>query len=61
MENKCPKCGEELEYTFENEISQDGGNLFVNYWCKCKSCGKNWQYIEMYHFCDAYIETEKED
>ena len=31
MENKCPKCGEELEYTFENEISQDGDDLFVNY------------------------------
>ena len=61
MENKCPKCGEELEYTFEDEISQDGDDLFVNYWCECKSCGTNWRYVEMHHFCDAWIETEKED
>lgn len=61
MENKCPKCGEEYEYTFESDVSQDGDDLFVNYWCKCKSCGKNWQYVEMYHFCDAWIETEEED
>lgn len=31
MENKCPKCGEEHEYIFENEISQDGDDLFMNY------------------------------
>ena len=61
MENKCPKCGGDYEYPFENEVSQDGNNLFVNYWCTCKSCGKNWQYVEMYHLCDAWIETEKED
>ena len=61
MENKCPKCGEEYEYTFENDVSQDGDDLFISYWCKCKSCGKNWQYVEMYHFCDAWIETEEED
>lgn len=61
MENKCPKCGEEHEYIFENEVSQDGDNLFVSYWCKCKSCGTNWRYVEMYHFCDAWIETEEED
>ena len=61
MENKCPKCGEEYEYTFENEVSQDGDDLFVNYWCKCKSCGTNWRYVEMYHFCDAWFDTEEED
>lgn len=61
MENKCPKCGEEYEYTFENEVSQDNNDLFVSYWCKCKSCGTNWRYIEMYHFCYAWIETEEED
>ena len=61
MENKCPKCGEEYEYTFEDEVSQDGDDLFVSYWCKCKSCGKNWRYTEMYHFCDAWIDTEEED
>ena len=61
MENKCPKCGEELEYTFENEIARDGDDLFVNYWCKCKFCGRGWQQVEMSHFCDAWFETEKKD
>lgn len=61
MENKCPKCGEEYKYSSESEVSQDGDYLFVNYWCKCKSCGKNWQYVEMYRFWDAWIETEEKD
>lgn len=40
MENKCPKCGEEYEYALENEVSQDGDVLWVDYWCRCCSCGQ---------------------
>ena len=61
MENKCPKCGEDSYYCDDSSIEQDGDTLWVYYWCKCKSCGKKWQYVEMYHFCDAWIETEEED
>lgn len=56
MENKCPKCGENIEYTFENEVEQDG-----DYWCKCKSCGKHWRYVEIFHFCSAWIDENKEN
>lgn len=61
MENKCPKCGENSEYTFENEVEQDGDILFINYWCKCKSCGKHWQYVERFTLDTAWIETNEED
>ena len=61
MENKCPKCGENSEYTFENEVEQDGDVLFVNYWCKCKSCGEHWQYVERFTLDTAWIETNEED
>lgn len=63
MENKCPKCGEDIEYTFENNVEQDNGDtLLVNYWCKCKSCGEHWQYVEMFRFCAAWVvENNEED
>lgn len=48
MENKCPKCGEEYEYTFENKVSQDGDTLWVDYWCRCCSCGQYWKYTERF-------------
>lgn len=61
MENKCPKCGEKYEYTFENEVSQDGDILWVNYWCRCCSCGQRWKYTERFTLDIAWIETEEED
>lgn len=30
MENRCPKCREDTEYTYENTIEQDGDTLWVN-------------------------------
>mgnify|MGYP004557483037 FL=1 len=41
MENKCPKCGKDNEYTFENDVMQDGDTLWVNSWCRCKVCGEH--------------------
>lgn len=61
MENKCPKCGESSEYTFENTIEQDGDTLFVNYWCRCKSCGKHWVYTERFKLDMAWINYDEED
>lgn len=61
MENKCPKCGEDIEYTFENEVEQDGDTLLVNYWCRCKSCGEHWRYVEMFRFCSAWIVENNEE
>lgn len=61
MENKCPKCGKNNEYTYENTVEQDGDTLLVNYWCRCKFCGEHWQYVEMFRFCSAWICENKEN
>lgn len=61
MENKCPKCGEDNEYTFENDVMQDSDTLWVNSWCRCKVCGKHWQYVERFTLDAAWIETNEED
>lgn len=61
MENKCPKCGEDIEYTFENDVEQDEDALYVKNWCHCKSCGEHWLYVERFTLDTAWIETDKED
>lgn len=61
MENKCPKCGEYVDYCDDYTIDQDGDTLFVNYWCRCKSCGEHWRYVERFTFDIAWIETNEED
>lgn len=61
MGNKCPKCGKDNEYTFENTVEQDGDVLWVTYWCRCKSCGQCWRYVERFTLEAAWIEAEKED
>lgn len=61
MENRCPKCGEEHEYTFENDVSQDGDILWVDYWRSCCSCGQHWKYTERFTLDTAWINTEEED
>lgn len=60
MENKCPRCGEGSEYTFENDVEQDGNELWVTYWCRCKSCGEYWQYVERFTLDTAWIETNED-
>ena len=60
MENKCPKCGEFVYYCEDSTIEQDGDTLWVDYWCRCCSCGHSWRYIERFTLDTAWIET-KED
>lgn len=61
MENKCPKCGEDRYYCDDSSIEQDGDTLWVDYWCRCRSCNQHWKYVEEFTLKDAWIETEKED
>lgn len=61
MENKCPKCGEDNYYCNANNIEQDGNTLWIDSWCRCRSCGQRWRYIEKFTFEDAWIETEEKD
>ena len=61
MENKCPKCKEPAYYCDDSTIEEDGDTLWVNYWCRCPSCGKCWRYVERFTLKDAWIETEEED
>ena len=61
MENKCPKCGEYSHYCYNDNIEQNGDTLWVDYWCRCYSCGHHWKYVEEFTLNDAWIETEGED
>ena len=60
MENKCPKCGEDTYYYEDGDTEQDGDTLWKTYWCRCRSCGKHWQYIERFTLEAAWIETNEE-
>lgn len=31
MENKCPCCQDDFNYTYENDIEQEGDALYVKY------------------------------
>ena len=59
MENKCPKCGEFVYYCEDSTIEQDGDTLWIDYWCKCCSCGHSWRYIERFTLDAAWIDTEE--
>ena len=59
MENKCPKCGEFVYYCENSTIEQDGDTLWVDYWCRCCSCGHSWRYIERFTLDVAWIDTEE--
>ena len=61
MENKCPKCGEFTYYCEDSTIEQDGDILWVDYWCRCCSCGQSWKYTERFILDTAWIDTEEED
>ena len=58
MENKCPCCQDDFNYIYENDVEQDGDTLWVKYWCRCKSCGFHWLYIEKYKLETAWIEND---
>ena len=60
MENKCPKCEEFVYYCEDSTIEQDGDTLWVDYWCRCCSCGHSWRYIERFTLDTAWIETEED-
>ena len=61
MENKCPKCGEDSYYYYNDEMEQGGDILWVDHWCRCSSCGQHWKYVERFTLKDAWIETEEKD
>lgn len=61
MENKCPKCGKNNYYCDDSNIEQDGDILWVNYWCRCCSCGQRWEYTAKFTFEAAWIGVEEED
>lgn len=58
MENKCPCCQDDFNYTYENDVEQDGDTLWVKYWCRCKSCGFHWLYIERFKLETAWTEND---
>ena len=59
MENRCPKCKEFTYYCEDSTIEQDGDTLWVDYWCRCCSCGHSSRYIERFTLDAAWIDTEE--
>lgn len=53
-EIKCPKCGEEENYTqYIGEWDTDENFAMATHTCFCKACKTRWDYIEVFELIKA--------
>lgn len=51
---KCPKCGEEDNYTqYMDGWSADENFVMAKSVCRCKACNTRWDYLEVFELIKA--------